>query len=116
MLTIMDACTAIVSRGCGMFCSTWTVVPESLCFAGPAPLRPCSYNIRRRLLLTGTPIQNSLAELWALLNFLLPAIFNSSSNFDEWFNAPFADKCDISLNEEEQLLVIRRLHQVGPES
>ncbi|CAM6084117.1 unnamed protein product [Calypogeia fissa] len=70
------------------------------------------YHIRRRLLLTGTPIQNSLSELWSLLNFLLPAIFNSSSNFEEWFNAPFADRSEVSLSDEEQLLVIRRLHQV----
>lgn len=71
-----------------------------------------SYRIRRRLLLTGTPIQNSLHELWSLLNFLLPTIFNSVENFEEWFNAPFADKCDVSLTDEEQLLVIRRLHHV----
>lgn len=70
------------------------------------------YHIRRRLLLTGTPIQNSLQELWSLLNFLLPAIFNSCDNFEEWFNAPFADPSEVSLTEEEQLLVIRRLHQV----
>lgn len=70
------------------------------------------YNIRRRLLLTGTPIQNSLEELWSLLNFLLPAIFNSCANFEEWFNAPFADPSELSLTEEEQLLIIRRLHQV----
>ena len=31
-----------------------------------------------RLLLTGTPLQNNLHELWALLNFLLPDVFNSS--------------------------------------
>lgn len=70
------------------------------------------YRIRRRLLLTGTPIQNSLQELWSLLNFLLPNIFNSVENFEEWFNAPFADKCDVSLTDEEQLLIIRRLHHV----
>ncbi|KAK3027230.1 hypothetical protein RJ639_041648 [Escallonia herrerae] len=70
------------------------------------------YRIRRRLLLTGTPIQNSLQELWALLNFLLPNIFNSVENFEEWFNAPFADRCDVSLTDEEELLVIRRLHHV----
>ncbi|CAL9055598.1 probable ATP-dependent DNA helicase CHR12 [Musa acuminata AAA Group] len=70
------------------------------------------YRIRRRLLLTGTPIQNSLQELWALLNFLLPSIFNSVQNFEEWFNAPFVDKCEVSLTDEEQLLIIRRLHQV----
>ena len=37
-----------------------------------------------RLLLTGTPLQNNLHELWALLNFLLPDIFSSSEQFDEW--------------------------------
>ncbi|XP_052207411.1 probable ATP-dependent DNA helicase CHR12 [Diospyros lotus] len=70
------------------------------------------YRIRRRLLLTGTPIQNSLQELWSLLNFLLPTIFNSVENFEDWFNAPFADRCDVSLTDEEELLIIRRLHQV----
>lgn len=43
-----------------------------------------------RLLLTGTPLQNKLPELWALMNFLLPSIFKSVSTFDQWFNAPFA--------------------------
>ncbi|KAL5139901.1 putative ATP-dependent DNA helicase CHR12 [Glycine soja] len=70
------------------------------------------YRIQRRLLLTGTPIQNSLQELWSLLNFLLPNIFNSVQNFEDWFNAPFADRVDVSLTDEEQLLIIRRLHQV----
>lgn len=70
------------------------------------------YRIQRRLLLTGTPIQNSLQELWSLLNFLLPNIFNSVQNFEEWFNAPFADRGDVSLTDEEELLIIRRLHHV----
>jgi SNF2-related domain len=48
------------------------------------------YRSRSRLLLTGTPLQNDLAELWALLNFLLPNIFNSVDTFDQWFNQPFA--------------------------
>ena len=48
-----------------------------------------SYSLNRRILLTGTPIQNSLAELWALLNFVLPHIFSSAETFDEWFAAPF---------------------------
>lgn len=75
-------------------------------------VRLCSYQTQRRLLLTGTPIQNSLQELWALLNFLLPSIFNSVRNFEEWFNAPFADRGDLSLTDEEELLIINRLHQV----
>jgi len=39
-----------------------------------------------RLLLTGTPLQNNLHELWSLLNFLLPELFSSSQDFDEWFD------------------------------
>lgn len=41
---------------------------------------------QNRLLLTGTPLQNNLHELWALLNFLLPDVFTSAEDFDEWFN------------------------------
>ena len=37
---------------------------------------------RYRLLITGTPLQNNLHELWALLNFLLPDIFKSADDFD----------------------------------
>lgn len=73
------------------------------------------YSSKYRLILTGTPLQNNLPELWALLNFALPKIFNSVKSFDEWFNTPFAntgsqDKMDLS--EEETLLIIRRLHKV----
>jgi ATP-dependent helicase STH1/SNF2 len=73
------------------------------------------YNSRYRLILTGTPLQNNLPELWALLNFVLPTIFKSVKSFDEWFNTPFANtgsQDKMELSEEEQLLVIRRLHKV----
>jgi SNF2-related domain len=43
-----------------------------------------------RLILTGTPLLNTLPELWALLNFFLPKVFNSVKSFDERFNTPFA--------------------------
>merc|ERR1719447_1636429 len=56
-----------------------------------------------RLLLTGTPLQNNLHELWALLNFLLPEVFNSSDDFDEWFNTNNAFGDDT---------LIQRLHSV----
>ncbi|KAJ5022450.1 SNF2 family N-terminal domain-containing protein [Bipolaris maydis] len=73
------------------------------------------YSTRYRLILTGTPLQNNLTELWAMLNFVLPTIFKSATSFDEWFNTPFANtggQDKMELTEEEQLLVIRRLHKV----
>ncbi|XP_019754076.1 ATP-dependent helicase brm isoform X2 [Dendroctonus ponderosae] len=71
------------------------------------------YMAPHRLLLTGTPLQNKLPELWALLNFLLPSIFKSCSTFEQWFNAPFATTGEkVELNEEETILIIRRLHKV----
>ncbi|KZO95770.1 hypothetical protein CALVIDRAFT_482343 [Calocera viscosa TUFC12733] len=73
------------------------------------------YTSRYRLILTGTPLQNNLPELWALLNFILPHIFNSSESFTDWFSRPFANtgtQEKLELNEEEALLVIRGLHKV----
>ena len=73
------------------------------------------YHTNNRLILTGTPLQNSLPELWALLNFILPKVFNSVKSFDEWFNTPFANtghQEKLELSEEESLLIIRRLHKV----
>ena len=73
------------------------------------------YQSDHRLLLTGTPLQNNLAELWALLNFLLPHIFHSMDDFEKWFNQPMSrttDERQFELNEEETLLITNRLHQV----
>lgn len=57
-----------------------------------------------RLLLTGTPLQNNLHELWALLNFLLPDIFESSEEFDEWFKDDAV--------EGQQSDVVAKLHKI----
>ncbi|PVU94171.1 hypothetical protein BB559_003059 [Furculomyces boomerangus] len=45
-----------------------------------------SYHSANRLLLTGTPLHNKLSELWSLLNFLLPEIFDDLEAFQEWFD------------------------------
>lgn len=42
---------------------------------------PC----RNRLLLTGTPLQNKMSELWSLLHFIMPTVFDSHTEFADWF-------------------------------
>ena len=45
----------------------------------------------RRLLLTGTPLQNNLTELWALLQFLMSgANFANLKEFGDWFSSMFS--------------------------
>ena len=34
--------------------------------------------------LAGTPVQNKLDELWSLLNFLMPSLFGSCEEFQQW--------------------------------
>lgn len=68
---------------------------------------------KNRLLITGTPLQNNLHELWALLNFLLPDVFGDAEVFDEWFENQ-GDKSDKSEEEKEkdQDKVVEQLHKV----
>lgn len=47
-------------------------------------LNSCSF--QHRVLLTGTPLQNNIGELFNLLNFLQPETFPSLSAFEEKFN------------------------------
>ena len=51
-----------------------------------------------RLLITGTPLQNNLKELWSLLHFLLPTIFTDWEAFESWFD--FSDLEDEKGTEE----------------
>lgn len=44
------------------------------------------YPSANRLLITGTPLQNNIAELWSLLHFLLPEVFNDLDSFQSWFD------------------------------
>lgn len=45
-----------------------------------------SYQSANRLLITGTPLQNNLTELWSLLHFLMPNIFDKLESFESWFD------------------------------
>ncbi|CAN6168169.1 unnamed protein product [Urochloa humidicola] len=45
-----------------------------------------SFSFQHRVLLTGTPLQNNIGEMYNLLNFLQPSSFPSLSSFEEKFN------------------------------
>ena len=47
---------------------------------------PLGFSCRNRLLLTGAPIQNTMAELWALLHFIMASLLDSHEMFNEWFS------------------------------
>ncbi|KAI9279980.1 SNF2 family N-terminal domain-containing protein [Sporodiniella umbellata] len=74
-----------------------------------------TYSSANRLLLTGTPLQNNLAELWSLLNFLLPDIFDDLDMFQSWFD--FSDINNKSgqdriIKEEEEDNIVTSLHTI----
>lgn len=68
------------------------------------------FNCRNRLLLTGTPIQNSMAELWALLHFIMPTLFDSHDEFNEWFSKDIESHVEKQSGIDENQL--SRLHMI----
>lgn len=71
--------------------------------------------VDNKLLLTGTPLQNNLSELWSLLNFLLPDIFRDLASFESWFD--FSGVGEESGNAEilarqQHNKVITKLHSI----
>ncbi|KAJ8770709.1 hypothetical protein K2173_021356 [Erythroxylum novogranatense] len=71
--------------------------------------------MENKLLLTGTPLQNNLAELWSLLNFILPDIFQSHEEFESWFD--LSGKCNNEavreeLEEKRRAQVVAKLHAI----
>ncbi|ANB14381.1 chromatin-remodeling protein SWR1 [Sugiyamaella lignohabitans] len=82
-----------------------------------------NFNSERRLLLTGTPLQNNLMELWSLLYFLMPSSkgsamlpdgFANLKDFQEWFARP-VDKLVEGGGQDaddETRATVLKLHQI----
>lgn len=68
------------------------------------------FSTRRRLLLTGTPLQNSLMELWSLMHFLMPHLFRSQAEFRHWFSTPLTASVEGGTTINRGL--VKRLHAV----
>ncbi|KAF8980679.1 swr1 complex component [Entomortierella lignicola] len=80
-----------------------------------------NFNSARRLLLTGTPLQNNLMELWSLLYFLMPngvsqtmpVGFANQKEFQEWFSHPVDRMIEGNdQQDDESKAAIARLHTV----
>ncbi|VVC24393.1 Helicase superfamily 1/2, ATP-binding domain,Helicase, C-terminal,P-loop containing nucleoside [Cinara cedri] len=69
-----------------------------------------TFRCRNRLLLTGTPVQNSMAELWALLHFIMPTMFDSHDEFTEWFSKDIESHAENKTGIDEKHL--SRLHLI----
>ena len=83
-----------------------------------------TFNTRARLLLTGTPLQNNLTELWSLLYFLAPPDmaasdgkpggFTNLKDFQDWFKKPSDQILEHGRDQmdDESRAIIAKLHQV----
>lgn len=81
-----------------------------------------NFNTQHRLLLTGTPLQNNLMELWSLLYFLMPSGrpsevmpqgFADLRNFQEWFSRPVEKMVQGGEYVDEEVKeTISKLHQI----
>ena len=69
-----------------------------------------NFNSKRRLLITGTPLQNDLMELWSLMHFLMPHVFQSHSEFKNWFSSPLTGM--VEGGEGVNMGLVNRLHGV----
>lgn len=87
---------------------------DSLTFHSAVQLRS-----HHRLVLTGTPIENSLKDLWAQFHFLQPDLLGDENSFSHRFIAPIRQGANPMKNRLRQLIapfILRRSkHEVAPE-
>ena len=67
------------------------------------------FTSRGRLLITGTPLQNNLKELFSLLNFICPEIFVDYADLDSFLHK---DSSGTEVEEEKSKMVVEALHKI----
>ncbi len=76
---------------------SYCIIDEAQSIKNPKTVNAISVkriNAERRFALTGTPIENSLSELWSVFDFLIPGYLNKYSEFKEWYEAPIEKNGD----------------------
>ncbi|ELP92985.1 hypothetical protein EIN_051500 [Entamoeba invadens IP1] len=66
-----------------------------------------------RLILTGTPIQNNVLELWSLFDFLMPGFLGTEKEFSERYSKPILAAKDSASPEDQErgVIVMEKLHR-----
>jgi TATA-binding protein-associated factor len=73
-----------------------------------------TFNADHRLVLSGTPIQNNVLELWSLFDFLMPGFLGTEKVFNERFAKPIAASRNSKSSSKEQeagALALEALHK-----
>ncbi|KAG8723887.1 hypothetical protein FRC09_001355 [Ceratobasidium sp. 395] len=80
-----------------------------------------SFTSRGRLLITGTPLQNNMRELFALLNFICPEVFSDYDDLDSFLHKDVEEGADdeeeggekkVMTDEEKSAVVVAALHKI----
>lgn len=73
-----------------------------------------TYDSANRLLITGTPLQNNISELWSLLHFLLPDVFNDLDSFESWFDfsSVLDDNSKADIIERRKRNLVTTMHSI----
>jgi SWI/SNF-related matrix-associated actin-dependent regulator of chromatin subfamily A member 5 len=71
-----------------------------------------AFTSRGRLLITGTPLQNNMKELFALLNFICPEIFSDYADLESFLHKDDANADGAGGADEGSKKVVEALHKI----
>ncbi|KAJ1731855.1 TATA-binding protein-associated factor mot1 [Coemansia biformis] len=95
----------------------YCVLDEGHCIKnGKTKLTQAAKRVRahRRLILSGTPVQNNVIELWSLFDFLMPGFLGTERQFNELYSKPILASRDAKQMSHAQVsgeLALKQLHK-----